>query len=170
MPNNCNSIFKLFLIVLMFSFYSCTNFDQLSSKTRVFNAKFQFSNEPNIYKSNITVFKDSIIIQFNELFIGNVGKIELSANGDIKSNFILNRNEDEFIKEISNFFSAKYFDLIYKCLELNKTNYNDSIISLSCNKYGDIFIKFKENSYYLNIKLIVSRKIERAKITPTEIK
>ena len=157
-------------MVIVISLYSCTNFEQLSSQKQVFNAKFQLLKEQYVYKSNIIAFKDRIIIQFNQPFLGNVGKIELFRNGYFQSDLLLNIKDDKNFKEISNNFSETYFDLIYSCLQLNSIKYEDSFIKLKCNKYGDINIRFKNYNNVINIKLMVSRKIERGNRTPTEIK
>ena len=158
------------MVVIVISLYSCTNFEQLSSQKQVFNAKFQLLKEQYVYKSNIIAFKDRIIIQFNQPFLGNVGKIELFRNGYFQSDLLLNIKDDKNFKEISNNFSETYFDLIYSCLQLNSIKYEDSFIKLKCNKYGDINIRFKNYNNVINIKLMVSRKIERGNRTPTEIK
>ena len=150
--------------------YSCTNFEQLSSQKQVFNAKFQLLKEQYVYKSNIIAFKDRIIIQFNQPFLGNVGKFELFRNGYFQSDLLLDIKDNKNFQEISNNFSETYFDLIYSCLQLNSIEYEDSFIKLKCNKYGDINIRFKNYNNVINIKLMVSRKIERGNRTPTEIK
>tara|TARA_B100001248_G_C27359022_1_gene445389 strand:+ start:481 stop:993 length:513 start_codon:yes stop_codon:yes gene_type:complete len=170
MPNNCNSISKFFSLVIVISLYSCTNFEQLSSQKQVFNAKFQLLKEQYVYKSNIIAFKDRIIIQFNQPFLGNVGKFELFRNGYFQSDLLLDIKDNKNFQEISNNFSETYFDLIYSCLQLNSIEYEDSFIKLKCNKYGDINIRFKNYNNVINIKLMVSRKIERGNRTPTEIK
>ena len=157
-------------MVIVISLYSCTNFEQLSSQKQVFNAKFQLLKEQYVYKSNIIAFKDRIIIQFNQPFLGNVGKIELFRNGYFQSDLLLKIKDNKNFQEISNNFSETYFDLIYSCLQLNSIKYEDSFIKLKCNKYGDINIRFKNYNNVINIKLIVSRKIERGNRTPTEIK
>ena len=158
------------MVVIVISLYSCTNFEQLSSQKQVFNAKFQLLKEQYVYKSNIIAFKDRIIIQFNQPFLGNVGKIELLRNGYFQSDLLLNIKDNKNFQEISNNFSETYFDLIYSCLQLNSIKYEDSFIKLKCNKYGDINIRFKNYNNVINIKLMVSRKIERGNRTPTEIK
>ena len=158
------------MVVIVISLYSCTNFEQLSSQKQVFNAKFQLLKEQYVYKSNIIAFKDRIIIQFNQPFLGNVGKIELLRNGYFQSDLLLNIKDNKNFQEISNNFSETYFDLIYSCLQLNSIKYEDSFIKLNCNKYGDINIRFKNYNNVINIKLMVSRKIERGNRTPTEIK
>ena len=171
MPNNCSSIFKLILCVyLIFSFSSCANINQIESQTKIYNAKVKIFNDSNIYKSNIIVFKDNIIIQFNEFFLGNVSKLELSSNGSIKSNILLNNERDKYLDELSENFSSKYFVLFYRCLMLDDINYEDKIVKIICDKYGRILFTLIEYQQDINIKLLVSRKIERAKKTPTEIK
>jgi len=157
-------------LVIVISLYSCTNFEQLSSQKQVFNAKFQLLKEQYVYKSNIIAFKDRIIIQFNQPFLGNVGKFELFRNGYFQSDLLLDIKDNKNFQEISNNFSETYFDLIYSCLQLNSIEYEDSFIKLKCNKYGDINIRFKNYNNVINIKLMVSRKIERGNRTPTEIK
>ena len=157
-------------MVIVISLYSCTNFEQLSSQKQVFNAKFQLLKEQYIYKSNIIAFKDRIIIQFNQPFLGNVGKFELFRNGYFQSDLLQDIKDNKNFQEISNSFSETYFDLIYSCLQLNSIEYEDSFIKLKCNKYGDINIRFKNYNNVINIKLMVSRKIERGNRTPTEIK
>ncbi len=157
-------------MVIVISLYSCTNFEQLSSQKQVFNAKFQLLKEQYVYKSNIIAFKDRIIIQFNQPFLGNVGKFELFRNGYFQSDLLLDIKDNKNFQEISNNFSETYFDLIYSCLQLNSIEYEDSFIKLKCNKYGDINIRFKNYNNVINIKLMVSRKIERGNRTPTEIK
>ena len=157
-------------MVIVISLYSCTNFEQLSSQKQVFNAKFQLLKEQYVYKSNIIAFKDRIIIQFNQPFLGNVGKFELFRNGYFQSDLLLDIKDNKNFQEISNNFSETYFDLIYSCLQLNSIKYEDSFIKLKCNKYGDINIRFKNYNNVINIKLMVSRKIERGNRTPTEIK
>jgi hypothetical protein len=113
MPNNCSSIFKLILCVyLIFSFSSCANINQIESQTEIYNAKVKIFNDSNIYKSNIIVFKDNIIIQFNEFFLGNVSKLELSSNGSIKSNILLNNERDKYLDELSENFSPRIFCFI----------------------------------------------------------
>ena len=171
MPNNCSSIFKLILCVyLIFSFSSCANINQIESQTEIYNAKVKIFNDSNIYKSNIIVFKDNIIIQFNEFFLGNVSKLELSSNGSIKSNILLNNERDKYLDELSENFSSEYFVLFYRCLMLDDINYEDKIVKIICDKYGRILFRLIEYQQDINIKLLVSRKIERAKKTPTEIK
>ena len=158
------------MVVIVISLYSCTNFEQLSSQKQVFNAKFQLLKEQYVYKSNIIAFKDRIIIQFNQPFLGNLGKIELFKNGYFQLDLIPVVRDNKNFKEISNNFSQKHFDLIYSCLQLNSIKYEDNFIKLKCDKYGDINIRIKNYNNIINIKLMVSRKIERANRTPTEIK
>ena len=53
---------------------------------------------------------------------------------------------------------------------LDDIYYEDKIVKIICDKYGRILLRLVEYQQDINIKLLVSRKIERAKKTPTEIK
>ena len=149
----------------------------------------------DIPKKNLNTFLLSFERQTKKsnFYFGYRGVSELKKTGQIRSyNPMISRYKVKFDNDQQELFSKlilnfknSHTEKLTKENEIkfeNETsiwpgefttediNYEDKIVKIICDKYGRILFRLIEYQQDINIKLLVSRKIERAKKTPTEIK
>ena len=149
MPNNCNSIFnKFFVLLLSGLFYSCASIYPTSGSINEYSGKIMISSENyqnNSFNLKITSNESVTIIQVNKAFIGNVANIELNASKIAVSSYKIKNN---FLKEALINHGPYFQQTIFECLSGN----HNPIKKLIRPKDLDIKCFTKGNKTSFNIK------------------
>jgi len=120
MPNNCNSIFnKFFVLLLSGLFYSCASIYPTSGSVNEYHGKIMISSENyqnNSFNLKVTSNESITIIQVNKTFIGNVANIELNANKKAVSSYKIKSN---FLEEALINHGPYFHKTIFECLSGN---------------------------------------------------
>ena len=160
MPNNCNSIIKKFVYVLVcVTVFSCSTINK-DNKYNVYSGKLlveSYNNEPVSLNIVISLSKLDSIIQLKKPFYGNVLIIEANENKNL--NIMPTKNSNPFY--IPDSVNRNFKNWLRQCLlsrgfninELIEDSYFDFICSRKDNKVN-FSISYKENLIigYLNKK------------------
>jgi sporulation protein YlmC with PRC-barrel domain len=149
MPNNCNSIFnKFFVLLLSGLLFSCASIYPTSGSINEYRGKVMISSENyqnNSFNLKITSNESVTIIQVNKAFIGNVANIELNANKKAVSSYKI---KSSFLDEALINYGPYFQETIFECL----SGSNDPLKKLI--KPKEIYINClrKGNKTTFNIK------------------
>ena len=139
---------KFYLVILLFFIASCSSINHGGELIKSYNSSFKVSSSSPLYKAKINIYKDKLIIQVYQSILGNLVKIEFSKNGNIRST--------SFVKSsinVDKYLSNNYFKELYECFNKRLVSFDDDLIRINCDEFGNIKFDIKNSHYYIQGKI-----------------
>ena len=139
---------KFYLVILLFFIASCSSINRGDELLKSYNSSFKVSSSSPLYKAKINIYKDKLIIQVYQSILGNLVKIEFSKNGNIRST--------SFVKSsinVDKYLSNNYFKELYECFNKRLVSFDDNLIRINCDEFGNINLDIKNADYYIQGKI-----------------
>ena len=139
---------KFYLVILLFFIASCSSINRGDELLKSYNSSFKVSSSSSLYKAKINIYKDKLIIQVYQSILGNLVKIEFSKNGNIRST--------SFVKSsinVDKYLSNNYFKELYECFNKRLVSFDDDLIRINCDEFGNINLDIKNADYYIQGKI-----------------
>ena len=139
---------KFYLVILLFFIASCSSINHGDELIKSYNSSFKVSSSSPLYKAKINIYKDKLIIQVYQSILGNLVKIEFSKNGNIRST--------SFVKSsinVDKYLSNNYFKELYECFNKRLVSFDDDLIRINCDEFGNINLDIKNADYYIQGKI-----------------
>ena len=139
---------KFYLVILLFFIASCSSINRGDELLKSYNSSFKVSSTSPLYKAKINIYKDKLIIQVYQSILGNLVKIEFSKNGNIRSTSFVKSNVN-----VDQYLSNNYFKELYECLNKRLVSFDDNLIRINCDEFGNINLDIKNADYYIQGKI-----------------
>ena len=139
---------KFYLVILLFFIASCSSINHGDELIKSYNSSFKVSSSSPLYKAKINIYKDKLIIQVYQSILGNLVKIEFSKNGNIRSTSFL-----ESSVNVDQYLSNDYFKELYECFNKRLVSFDDDLIRINCDEFGNIKLDIKNSHYYIQGKI-----------------
>ena len=114
MPNSCNSISKLILILFLVYLGSCSSISHSTFSEKVFVGKLSFTNTQDLSNFNIRVkaFPENVIIQIGKPLFGNLLKIQFNHSTGLSFN---PKIDNQYLSLLKKFKNEDYIDFFNSC-------------------------------------------------------
>ena len=139
---------KFYLVILLFFIASCSSINHGGELIKSYNSSFKVSSSSPLYKAKINIYKDKLIIQVYQSILGNLVKIEFSKNGNIRSTSFVKSSVN-----VDQYLSNDYFKELYECFNKRLISFDDDLIRINCDEFGNINLDIKNADYYIQGKI-----------------